>query len=248
MSQVGIETAVIKAVMFDLYGTLIDIRTDEHDPYVYDLLSRYLGYHSVNITPDEMKKAYFEGVRQYLDLSREVHPEVDVYKVFFNIMNKFGKKRSLKATVTDLATLFRALTMRQFRVFDGVYDVLTKVSARYKTAIVSDAQWLFAEPEMAQLGLDQFFEVRILSSRFGFKKPDPRLFRISMDKLGVPSEDCVYVGDNPCKDLSGAKRVGMKFILFRSECRDYNGFTPDRCFSDYSEFHEILADLSQERS
>lgn len=233
-----------KAVIFDLYGTLIDIRTDEHDPYVYEILSRYLGYHSVNIDPDEMQRAYFEGIQQHLDHSKEIHPEVDVYKIFFNIMNKYGKKRSSKGIVIDIARLFRSLTMKQFRVFEGIYDVLVALSMQYKTAIISDAQWIYADPEMANLGLDQFFEVRILSSRYGFKKPDPRLFRLAMEKLGVVAEDCIYVGDNPCKDLSGAKRVGMRFILFKSECREYNGFMPDRCFQDYAEFNTILSGLS----
>ncbi len=234
-----------KAILFDLYGTLIDIKTDEHDPYVYDVLSRYLAYHSVNITPDEMKRAYFDGIQQHLEQSGEIHPEVDIYKLFFNIMNKYGKKKSSRSVVIDIATLFRTLTMRQFRIFDGVYDALVALNDRYKTAVISDAQWIFAEPEVAMLGLDQFFDVRILSSRFGFKKPDPRLFRFATDKLGVSCEQCIYVGDNPCKDMGGAKRVGMKFILFRSECREYNGLVPDRCFHDYAELGSILSSLME---
>lgn len=243
MSEMGIKTALTKAVLFDLYGTLVDIKTDEQDPYVYEILSRYLGYHSVDIAPEEMKRAYFDGVQQSLAESKEVHPEVDVYKIFFNIMNKYGKKRSSKSMVIDIATLFRSLTMRQFRAFDGVYDALMTVSSRYKTGLISDAQWIFAEPEISKLGLDQFFDLQILSSRYGFRKPDPRMFRAATDKLGVLSEHCIYVGDNPCKDLSGAKRVGMKFILFRSECREYNGLTPDRCFSHYKDFNSVLSSL-----
>ncbi len=234
-----------KAVIFDLYGTLIDIRTDEYDPYVFEVLSRYLAYHSIYVAPDEMRKAYFTDIQRHLDQSKEVHPEVDVYKIFFNIMNTYGKKRSTKGAVIDVATLFRSLTMRQFGVFDGVYDVLVKITAHMKTALVSDAQWVFAEPEMAYLGLDQFFDIRVLSSRYGFKKPDPRLFRLAMEKLGVSPDECVYVGDNPCKDLSGAKRVGMTFLLFRSDCREYNGFTPDGCFHDYAEFASVMKGLSQ---
>lgn len=232
-----------KAIIFDLYGTLIDISTDEHDPHVYEILSRYLGYHSVSVAPDELKKAYFDGIQQHLHESKEVHPEVDVYKIFFNIMNRYGKKRSSKGNVMDIAALFRSLTIRHFHVFEGIYDVLVALSGQHNTAIISDAQWIYAEPEIANLGLDQFFGVRILSSRFGFKKPDPRLFRAATEKLGVSPEDCIYVGENPCKDLGGAKRVGMKFILFRSDCREYNGFAPDGCFHDYSEFSTIISEL-----
>jgi hypothetical protein len=35
----------------------------------------------------------------------------------------------------------------------------------------------------------------------------------------------------------------MKFILFRAECREYNGFTPDGCFQDYAEFDAVLDGL-----
>jgi len=42
------------------------------------------------------------------------------------------------------------------------------------------------------------------------------------------------------KDLIGAKKAGMKCILFRSECREYDGFHPDACFADYSELENIL--------
>lgn len=100
-------------------------------------------------------------------------------------------------------------------------NILTHVRKKYRIAIISDAQWVFAEPEMKTLGLDRFFTLRIFSSRFGFKKPDVRLFELAMEKLRVRPEGSIYIGDNLQKDLVGAKRAGMKFILFGSEkCRD----------------------------
>lgn len=232
-----------RAVFFDLYGTLIDIKTDEYDYWVYEKLSRYLAYHSVNISPEELKMAYFEGIQQHLNQNKEMYPEVDIYEIFFGIINKYGKRRYSKGIVTDIAMLFRSLTIRHFGVFDGLYDVLVSLSRRYRLGIISDAQWVFAEPEIAKLGLDQFFSVRILSSRIGFKKPDIRLFNLAMERLGVTSDDSVYIGDNPAKDLVGAKKAGMIFILFRSECHEYNGFQPDRCFYDYAELENILREI-----
>lgn len=232
-----------KAIFFDLYGTLIDIRTDENELWVYETLSRYLSYHSVDISAEELRKAYFEGIQQHLSQSKEIYPEVDIYKIFFGIMRKYGNKRYSKSIVIDIAMLFRSLTIRHFAVFSGLCDVLVSFSEKYKIAIISDAQWVFAEPEIAMLGLDNFFKLRILSSRFGFKKPDIRLFNRAMERLGVRSEESVYIGDNPPKDLVGAKKAGMRFILFRSECRNYNDFQPDRCFYDYPELENILLEM-----
>lgn len=232
-----------RAVFFDLYGTLIDIKTDEYDYWVYETLSRYLAYHSVNISPEELKMAYFEGIQQHLNQNKELYPEVDVYEIFLGIINKYGKRRYSKGIVIDIAMLFRSLTIRHFGVFDGLYDVLVSLGKKYRLGIISDAQWVFAEPEIEMLGLDQFLKYRVLSSKFGFKKPDVRLFKQAMDELNVTSRDSVYIGDNPRRDLVGAKNAGMKFILFRSECRDYNGFQPDRCFYNYAELENILREI-----
>ena len=59
----------------------------------------------------------------------------------------------------------------------------------------------------------------------------------------LKSEETVYIGDNLQKDLIGAKKAGMKFILFRSECKSYNDFQPDRHFNDYSELLKIIEEM-----
>jgi putative hydrolase of the HAD superfamily len=232
-----------KGIFFDLYGTLIDILTDEYDPWAYSTLSRYLSYRDIKITPKELKKTYFEDIQSQLKQSNESYPEVDVYKIFSNMMHRYGNKKYSKSAIGNTAVLFRSLTMRRFEVFQGVYEVLMSLAEKYELALISDAQWVFTEPEMAMLGLTQFFKVRILSSRFGFKKPDVRLFDIAMKKLMIKSEESVYIGDNPPKDLIGAKKAGMKFILFRSEYKPNNDFQPDRQFNDYSELLKIVEEM-----
>jgi putative hydrolase of the HAD superfamily len=232
-----------KGIFFDLYGTLIDILTDEVDPWVYSTLSRYLSYRDIKIAPKELKKTYFEDVQSQLKQSNETYPEVDVYKIFSNMMHRYGNKTYSKSAIVDTAVLFRSLTMRRFEVFQGVYEVLASLLEKYELALISDAQWVFTEPEMAMLGLTRFFKFWILSSRFGFKKPDGRLFNMAMKKLMINPEDSVYIGDHPQKDLVGAKKAGMKFILFRSEFKPDNDFQPDRHFNDYSELLKIVEEM-----
>ena len=232
-----------KGIFFDLYGTLIDILTDEVDPWVYSTLSRYLSYRDIKIAPKELKKTYFEDIQSQLKQSNETYPEVDVYKIFSNMMHRYGNKKYSKSAIVDTVVLFRSLTMRRFEVFQGVYEVLESLLEKYELALVSDAQWTFTEPEMAMLGLTPFFKFRILSSRFGFKKPDGRLFDMAMKKLMIKPEESVYIGDNPQKDLVGAKKAGMTFILFRSGYKPDNDFQPDRHFNDYSELLKIIEEM-----
>jgi putative hydrolase of the HAD superfamily len=58
------------------------------------------------------------------------------------------------------------------------------------------------------LGIDGAFECVILSSETGADKPDPRIFRIALEKMGVAPEDALHVGDDPRRD-GGASAVGL---------------------------------------
>ncbi len=239
---------MIKAIFFDLYGTLIDIKTDEQDPWVYAILSRYLQYHLVQVGAEELKEVYFGEIEQQFRKSREVYPEVDIYKIFSIIMNKYGNRWYPKSVIVDTAMLFRSLAIRRFGLFPYLFETLSQLKKQSEIAIISDAQWVFAEPEMEMLGLDRFFQQRILSSHYGYKKPDMRLFQAAMKKLRVKPEESIYIGDNLRKDLVGAKKAGMQFIYFGQEIQEYNGFKPDGVFSDYSELEKVIlnCDLAME--
>jgi putative hydrolase of the HAD superfamily len=235
---------MIKAVFFDLYGTLIDIRTDEQDLWVYAVLSHYFQYHAVRIGTEELKREYFDEIERFLRQSGEVYPEVDVSKVFCSIMHRYGKTRCPKNIIMDAAILFRSLTVKEFDTFPRLFETLKQLRGKYKMAVISDAQWVFADPEMRMLDLDRFFQQRILSSHFGYKKPDVRLFQIAMKKFRVKPEESVYIGDNLCKDLVGAKKAGMKFILFGPEFKECSPLRPDGIFSDYSELAKVISEIS----
>jgi putative hydrolase of the HAD superfamily len=235
---------VIKAIFFDLYGTLIDIRTDEQDPWVYAILSRYLQYHLVQVGAEELKEVYFGEIEQQFRKSREVYPEVDVYKIFSIIMNKYGSRWYPKSVIGDTVMLFRSLAMRRFGLFPYLFETLSQLEKQSEIAIISDAQWVFAEPEVEILGLDRFFQHKVLSSHYGYKKPDVRLFQTAMKKLRVKPEESLYIGDNLRKDLGGAKKAGMRFIYFGQEIQEYNGFKPDGVFSGYSELQRVISEIA----
>ncbi|HET8998050.1 MAG TPA: HAD family hydrolase [bacterium] len=239
-----------RAIFFDLYGTLIDIRTDEDDPWVYATLAEYLGYWRVSITPAELAREYRARVRTYLERSPERFPEVDVSVVFREIMTHYRRGGpddggdGLDTTQTiAVSTLFRTLTRRYFATFPGVHQVLDRLRARYRIGLISDAQWVFTEPELEIAGLSQFFPVRVLSSRIGVKKPSPRPFLQAMHALGVAPEASVYVGDNPPRDLAGARGAGMRCIIFRGENVQHNGLVPDACFQAYAELEAVVEAL-----
>jgi putative hydrolase of the HAD superfamily len=202
-------------VLFDLYGTLIDIRTDENDPAVWGTLAQYLGYLGVVIAPEQLRSQYQRRVEFQLSSSPERHAEVDVFAVFRDIFAAYCRGKVSRENVIAAAMLFRSLTRRRFELFPDALAVLRRLRERYAVGLVSDAQWVFTEPELAIAGLRDLFEIRVLSSRIGVKKPDPRPFAKALAALRVAPEHALYVGDNPARDLVGARRAGLRCILFR---------------------------------
>jgi len=232
---------MLKALIFDLYRTLVDIRTDEQDPLVYSMLARFLSYRSISLQPERLKEILFSDIKRSMRESREPFPEVDVFEVFNDIMASNGRGPYTRDAVIDVCTAYRALTMRRFRLFPGLPSVLHGLRDRYRLGLVSDAQWVYTLPEMRMLGLDDLFEVVVLSSILGFKKPDRRLFQRALTKLRVSADCAVYIGDNPERDIVGARGAGMRCILFTSEeGLDLKGIQPDGVFSDYNELPVII--------
>ncbi|HEX4835766.1 MAG TPA: HAD family hydrolase [bacterium] len=250
--------APVSAVLFDLYGTLIDIRTDEEDPGVYAALSQYLAYLNVWISPEDLRREYRSRVRASLDRSPGGHPEVDVHQIFLDMVTAHrragpapvdggGPDAAPDLSCLALATagLFRTLTRRTFGVFPEVHQTLERLQVRYRLGIVSDAQWVFTDPELEMADLARFFPVIILSSRVGRKKPDPRIFAEAVGRLGVRAAETVYVGDSPERDLVGARNAGIRCILFRTEDACYDGLQADACFRSYTDLAVLLDRIAQ---
>jgi putative hydrolase of the HAD superfamily len=70
------------------------------------------------------------------------------------------------------------------------------------------------------------FDAEVFSSTCGLRKPDPRIYRLALDELGVAAEDALFVGDGANDELAGAERVGMTAVGLESpsdELGDWDG-------------------------
>ena len=208
----------INAVLFDMYGTLVDIKTNEHDDDLFDLLSRFLEYRRVFISGKEIKELYFDQINQQFARSRERHPEIDVVRAFGHVLREYGGTTDRYLTMIT-AQLYRSLCRQHMRLYDDTFWTLNKFRKRYRLGIVSDAQRMFCKPELRTLRLENFFETIVISSDYGFRKPDPRLFHIALDLLNVEASEAVYIGNNYNTDIIGAKKAELAaaFLIRETE-------------------------------
>lgn len=71
------------------------------------------------------------------------------------------------------------------------------------------------EPDfLERLGLAPFFDTVLTAAEVGIWKPDPRIFHLALEQLGVPPAQAWFVGDNYFADVQGARRAGLHAVLF----------------------------------
>jgi putative hydrolase of the HAD superfamily len=65
----------------------------------------------------------------------------------------------------------------------------------------------------AETAFDGLFDSTVFSSSVGLTKPDPRIYLLACEQLGVEPVDCLFVGDGANDELAGAERIGMRAVL-----------------------------------
>ena len=80
----------IKGILFDLYGTLVDIETDESKDEIYRTIAHYLTYHGVYLHGDEVRERYYQIMRQQREASGEEYTEIDVEAIWNQLLLQEG--------------------------------------------------------------------------------------------------------------------------------------------------------------
>jgi len=197
--------ALLKGLVFDLDGTLVDSLPD-----LLEVLNQVLADFGVpELTAAEAKPMIGDGTLKLVEralAARGVTPD------------------QIKPTQARFLALYETRPTRLSRLYAGVADVLAELT---------DADWVFAlctnKPERAtrimlsELELDGFFRAVVTGDSLPQKKPDPAPMRAAVAALEVPTHRAIAVGDH-ANDLRAARAAGVRSIFARY---GYGALTPD---------------------
>jgi len=221
----------IKGILFDLYGTLIDIDTDESLEEIYRGIAHYLTYHGVYLHRWEVRDRYYEIMKQQKEEGGEKYPEIDVEAIWNSLLRQEGIQAPLarQKLATILAQIYRAISRKQLQLYPDVKRVLDELRPTYRLALVSDAQPCYALPEMEAVRLDGYFDPIIISAHYGFRKPDRRLIGKALEDLKLEPAEVICVGNDMYRDIYGASQLGIKTIFVNSNqgAKSHENVTPD---------------------
>lgn len=90
--------------------------------------------------------------------------------------------------------------------------VLAALSAKYPIALISNHTTQPQLEKIARLGFEPYATAILTSEEAGAEKPDPRLFRMALERLNAKPADAVMIGDHPRGDIEGAAALGITTI------------------------------------
>ncbi len=191
---------MLKAILFDLDNTLIDFM--------------------------ELKKtACHDSIKAMINAGLEMD-EKKAYRLLFDVYYKYGleygkifQKFLLETTGrVDVKILsagivaYRFAQARNRKPYRNVIPALKVLKKKYKLGIVSDAPTLKAWIRLQELGIADYFDV-VITLEGKKMKPNRLPFMKAARKLGISTRHILFVGDQPHRDIKGAKELGMKTAL-----------------------------------
>ncbi|MDO8625203.1 MAG: TIGR02253 family HAD-type hydrolase, partial [Candidatus Diapherotrites archaeon] len=193
------DTAIIKAVLFDLDQTLVDFLHQKRESCRAAI--RAMVQSGLPIAAKKAEKLLFEIYDRH---------GIEDPQVFQRFLRKTSGRVDYKLLAKAVAA-YRNLQRGLLKPYPHTKRVLSALQKRgYRLGVVSDAPRLKAHLRLAELGLLDYFDVIVTLDDTGRLKPHPRPFQVAARKLELKPDQILFVGDNPERDILGARNTGME--------------------------------------
>ncbi|MDE6202005.1 MAG: HAD family hydrolase [Lachnospiraceae bacterium] len=232
-----------KNYIFDLYGTLADIHTNEEKASLWKNMAGIYSMMGAAYTAGELKKQYKKLAQEELEgtyvwMSREFgnrkleKEEIEI--LLDNIFAQLFREKNAEVSknqIWQIGVVFRCLSTKYIRLFEGVPEMISRLKqAGKKIYILSNAQRMFTEPEMKMLGIYDCFDGILYSSDAGVKKPSFYFYDALFQKYGLKKEESVMIGNEYIADIQGASNYGIdSMYVFTKQSGAQPDILPENC-------------------
>lgn len=208
--------------IFDLYGTLIDIRTDEYSVDFWRKAVSVFAQGKASFSPSELNRSYHKYVKfaQFREKLRHPlykHFDIDVLEVFRRLYADKGITADMEL-LRNTAKRFRKASTEKLGLYDGVIDLLESLKAAdRKIYLLSNAQESFTVPEMEELDILKYFDGVMISSEERVCKPQKEFFERLIGKYHLDKSESIMIGNDKNSDMMGAYSVGIDGLYIHQE-------------------------------
>jgi len=219
---------MIKGILFDLDNTLLDFMKFKRET------AKAAAKAMVRKGLPAKEKEIYEKIFQIYDLKG-----IEYQKTFYDVVFPFNLEVHKAEKIQHTGII--AYMKKKYEILEpypGVKTTLKKLKKKkIKMGIVSDAPRNKVWDRLILSGLEDEFDVVVSQSDTLNYKPHPSSFQLALNKLKLKPNEVLFVGDNPNRDIRGAKMLGMKTCLAKYG-QDIDG--DDKADYDLEKFSDIL--------
>lgn len=209
------DLAKVEGIIFDYGGTI-----DSNGKHWAEVLWESYQDQQVPVTKEQFREAYVYGER-YLAMHPVILPEDNFHvllkkKVDLQINYLIDKSFLVKGNKTEdyiLAISDQCYTFVKDLIKKEI-SIIAALKKRYPMVLVSNF-YGNVQSVLDNFGLLEYFDDIIESAVVGVRKPDPAIFGLGVDKLGIPASSVVVIGDSYTKDIVPATKNGCQTIWLK---------------------------------
>ena len=194
-----------EAIIFDIDGTLIDYDYSQY--YALDKLLDIIPWNKVErpITKDVFDFWYKEKNEFY---NRPDSNKINQYDQQKIILENVLANWKIIVDSTQLTNRLFDIYETSWRAYPDVLECLFNIN-KYKLCIISNGDSKFQRLKLTKTGLERYFSEILLSGDIKIKKPNSKIYQTMSDKINIPIDKCVYIGDRLDFDAIGSSDAGM---------------------------------------
>jgi HAD superfamily hydrolase (TIGR01549 family) len=211
-----------KAIIFDMDGVLVD-----SEPFHVQIEKQQFLLNQITVTDEEH--------HQYMGVATDV------------MWKQLAERHSMNVSVEELTEQNRVESIRFFSavqeipVMPGLQEALENLSSKnYPMAVASSSFPEIIELILHRTGLKKFFKVVVSSQEAGKSKPEPDVFLLAAQKLGVLPADCLVIEDSK-NGIKAAHAAGMRCIAYQGQgANPESQKKADAVIKNYSELENLI--------
>lgn len=206
-----------KNFIFDLYGTLVDIHTNENSTYLWKKMQEFYSFYGAGYTTIELKKEYVriceEEEKKFIQYD---YPEIKVEYVFQKLFQNKGIDVDIEICKVA-GQFFRIISTKYVKLYDDTRDTLELLKKKGKKVyLLSNAQRIFTYYEMKHLDILKYFDGVVISSDESCRKPSGDFYKIVLERYHLNKEESVMIGNDWITDIEGAKNAGIDSVYLHT--------------------------------